>query len=82
METYLTNYLDTSFEDEKIELINSISGAIKYILDHLENDNTLLYSEKESLQTFLKFDAFKQISFKDFQNFLNQIQHQKNNINH
>ena len=69
-------------EDKEDVYIGGVKDAIEYILEMIDNDSDFTYSEKEVIRLFFQFDAFKGISFKDFQNFLNQIQQQKNNINH
>lgn len=68
--------------ETEVIFIDGIQDAINYILRFLDVDSEFTYSEKEVIRLFFQFDAFKGISFKDFQNFLNQIQQQKNNINH
>lgn len=55
-----------------VYLVDSIENAIRYILDNLDDDSTLLYSEKENLQMFLQFNHFKNVPTKDFHNFLNK----------
>ncbi len=65
--------------DTEEKYIDSINDAVNYILRNIDRDDELLYQEKEVIKKFFTNDNYKLITEKDFYNFLNQLQQQKNN---
>ena len=66
-------------EDMEDVYIGGVKDSIEYILEHIDKDSDYIYPEKEIIKLFFQFDTFKSIPLKEFQNFLNQLQQQKNN---
>ncbi len=66
-------------EDMEDVYIGGVKDSIEYILENIDKDSDYIYPEKEIIKLFFQFDTFKSIPLKEFQNFLNQLQQQKNN---
>ena len=66
-------------EDKEDVYIGGVKDAIEYILEMIDKDSDFIYPKKEIIKLFFQFDTFKSIPLKEFQNFLNQLQQQKNN---
>ena len=69
-------------EDKEDVYIGGVKDAIEYILEMIDKDSDFIYPEKEIIKMFFQYDTFKNIPIKEFQDFLNLLQKQKNNINH
>ncbi len=66
-------------EDTEDVYIGGVKDSINYILEQIDKDSDFIYPEKEVIKLFFQFDNFKNITPKEFQNFLNELQKQKNN---
>lgn len=66
-------------EDTEDVYIGGVIDSINYILEQIDKDSDFIYPEKEVIKLFFQFDNFKNITPKEFQNFLNELQKQKNN---
>ncbi len=64
-------------EDTEDVYIGGVKDSINYILEQIDKDSDFIYPEKEVIKLFFQFDNFKNITPKEFQNFLNQLQKQK-----
>ncbi|WP_018674526.1 hypothetical protein [Riemerella columbina] len=62
----------------ELEYIDGVREALGYILEVIDKDTDYLYHEKEIIKKFIRSEIWKNISEKDFDNFLNQLQQQKN----
>lgn len=69
----------TIISEQEDIYIDSVTEAIEYIMKVIDRDSDLLYQEKEIIKMFFQFDNYKSITPKDFHNFLNHLQKQKNN---
>ena len=65
-------------EDTEDIYISGVKDAIEYILEMIDKDSDFIYPEKEIIKMFFQYDTFKNIPIKEFQDFLNLLQKQKN----
>ena len=65
-------------EDTEDVYIGGVKDAIEYILEMIDKDSDFIYPEKEIIKMFFQYDNFKNIPIKEFQDFLNLLQKQKN----
>ena len=66
-------------EDKEDVYIGGVKDAIEYILEMIDKDSDFIYPEKEIIKMFFQYDTFKNIPIKEFQDFLNLLQKQKDN---
>ncbi|AFR36382.1 hypothetical protein [Riemerella anatipestifer] len=62
----------------EVEYIDGVREALSYILEVIDKDTDYLYHEKEIIKKIIHSEIWKNISEKEFNHFLNQLQQQKN----